>query len=884
MPLGTKASLAARDIGRRSRLLPLILVLINLAVATLLGLLVYLVNGSARQAYEAQAHDTAQNVAAIAQANIASEFSRVDAVMQAALTELAYMRQNGRKPDDATLTAMLESHRVLLRQVEGLRMSDREGLVRWGNDLPAGPGIDVSDRDYFIRALARPKDGADVSGPLVSRLSGHWLLVLARPVLRDGQFDGVIYASIAVDHFQQLFAGYAVGQQDAVTLRTRELKLVARHAPGSSAPVAVGSSKVSPDLIDALARNPVQGTMVTRTALDQIERISAYRQVDGWPLIVLAGLGSERFFTAWHAQTRRVAQLAGVAWLMFACASAAIFRASRRQLRSVRELAAQTRRTQTLLRVSGDGIHVLDRRGRLVEMNDAFAQMLGGTREQLLGRELASWVGSHNIQSIQQWLGRLKDGDRQRLEAVYKRNDGRPLDVELQVGAAEIDGQLFIYGAARDITERKRLLASIEEQSARIQDLYDQAPCGYHSINADGVIVHANSRMLSWLGATAEEVIGRAKVIDFVDDESRALIAREFPRIKQDGYIDNVEVRLAPRRGRPPRVLRVSVTSIRDAEGNFMLSRSVSQDVTMEHEAQLQVNQLLQEQAAMLDNEILGMAKLRKRAFMWKNRALDQIFGYAPGELDGQSIRLLYADEASFDAVGAGAYPLLATGEHFRTQLQMRHRQGHLLWIDLSSFKLSDELSLWTLVDISAVKEAQARAEHIAFHDPLTGLPNRLLLADRMRQAIAGAQRSGRRVAVCYLDLDGFKAVNDKYGHDSGDELLGEISQRIETQLRAEDTAARVGGDEFVVLLTQLDDADDEGWRLVLERLMAAIHAPVPLDCGSTVKVGVSIGVALAPAESSNAGELLTLADHAMLRAKRAGKGRIEMALEKTGE
>ncbi len=878
MPLGTKAALTSRDIARRSRLLP-VLLLINLAVAAVLAALVYGVNGSARQAYEAQAYDTAQNVAAMAQANIASEFSRVDAVMQAALSELGYMRQgSGRKLDDAALNSMLESHWRLLQQVEGLRMSDSEGRVRWGNDLPTGPGIDVSDRDYFIRARAEPQRGADVSGPLVSRLSGHWLLVLARPVLKaDGSFDGVIYASIAVDHFQQLFAGYAVGQQDAVTLRTRNLRLVARHAPGSSAPVAVGSAKVSEDLLAALGRNPVHGTVVTRTALDQIERISAYREVDGWPLIVLAGLGSERFFTAWHAQTHRVALLAGVAWLLFLGASAAIYRAGRGQLKSVRELTAQTRRAQTLLRVSGDGIHVLDRRGMLVEMNEAFAQMLGSTREQLMGRELGSWVTRKNQQSVQQWLGRLKDGDRQRLEAVYKRNDGRLLDVELQVSAAQIDGELFIYGAARDITERKRLLASIEEQSARIQDLYDQAPCGYHSVNSDGVIVHVNRTLLEWIGATAEEVIGRCKVTDFVDAEGRALVEREFPRIKQEGYIDNVEVRLAPRRGRPPRVLRVSVTSIRDAEGNFMLSRSVSQDVTLEHEAQQQINQLLSEQSAMLDNEILGMAKLRKRTFLWKNRALDRIFGYAPGELDGQPIRQLYADDASFEDVGAGAYPLLATGQHYRTQVQMRHKQGHLLWIDLSSFKLSEELSLWTMADITAVKEAQARAEHIAFHDLLTGLPNRLLLADRMRQAVLSAGRSGKQVAVCYLDLDGFKAVNDKYGHDSGDELLGEISQRIETQLRAEDTAARVGGDEFVVLLTQL--ASEGDWRPVLERVMAAIHAPVLLDCGATVHVGVSIGVALALEHSSDAGELLTLADQAMLRAKRAGKGRIELAM-----
>ena len=874
MPLGTSLPSAH---GPRSRLLPALL-LINLAVAALLALLVYMVTGSARQAYELQARDTAQNLVAIAQANIGSEFSRVDALLQAALAELALMdersRTTGRKLDDAALSRVLESHRVLLQHVEGLRMSDREGRVRWGNDLPAGRAIDISDRDYFIRARAYPDAGADLSGPLVSRLSGRWLLVLFRPVVRDGHFEGVIYASVAVEHFQHLFSGYAVGKQDAMTLRTRDLQLVARHAPGSSAPVAVGSKLVSGDLISALAADPVQGVMMTRTALDQVERISAYRRVDGWPLIVLAGLGSDRFFAPWQEQAWRITLLAGVAWLLFAGASLATLRASRRETRSLRALAAQTRRAQTLLRVSGDGIHVLDRRGHLLEMNDAFAQMLGSDRERLLGREVGSWLADPDRAQIQAWLGRVKDGDRQRMQACYRRDDGQPLDVELQVSAAEIDGQLFIYGAARDITEHKRLLASIEEQAARIQDLYDQAPCGYHSVNAEGIIVHANSTMLRWIGCTADEVIGRAKVTDFLDSEGRALVEREFPRVKADVYIENLEVRLAPRRGCPPRTLRVSVTSIRDADGGFLLSRSVSQDVTRENEARQKIDQLLQEQSAMLDNEILGMAKLRKRVMLWKNRALDQIFGYAPGELDGQPVRLLYADDASYEAVGLGAYPRLATNLQFRTQLQMRHKLGHLLWIDLSSVRLSEELSFWTMVDITAVKEAQARAEYIAFHDPLTGLSNRLLLADRMRQAVLGAGRSGKRVAVCYLDLDGFKQVNDQHGHDAGDQLLCEIGRRIEANLRGEDTAARVGGDEFVLLLTQLSSEDE--WRRVLERVMAAVQSPILLDRGATVQVGVSIGVALAPEDSSGASELLSLADHAMLRAKRAGKGRIE--------
>lgn len=240
------------------------------------------------------------------------------------------------------------------------------------------------------------------------------------------------------------------------------------------------------------------------------------------------------------------------------------------------------------------------------------------------------------------------------------------------------------------------------------------------------------------------------------------------------------------------------------------------------------------------------------------------------------SPRGFFPDDLSFETVGAQTYPVLAAGVQFRSQLQLRHKDGHLLWIDMSGVTLGDGLSLWMMVDITAMKDLQAQMEHIAFHDALTGLPNRLLLADRMRQSILSCQRSGTFVAVCYLDLDGFKQVNDRHGHEAGDALLVEIGRRLQSCLRANDTAGRIGGDEFVVLLTMLVDPAE--WREIVNRLSEAVQAPVTLPGGGLARVGTSIGVALAPHDGVEPSDLLAKADQAMLRAKRAGKGRVELA------
>ena len=157
----------------------------------------------------------------------------------------------------------------------------------------------------------------------------------------------------------------------------------------------------------------------------------------------------------------------------------------------------------------------------------------------------------------------------------------------------------------------------------------------------------------------------------------------------------------------------------------------------------------------------------------------------------------------------------------------------------------------------------------------MTGLPNRLLVSDRLTQALAQAKRANELLAVCYLDLDGFKPVNDTYGHAAGDKLLKEITQRMQESVRINDTVGRLGGDEFVLLLTNLTDVME--FQIVLERVLEAINNPMALDESCEVTVGVSIGVSLFPRDSEDPDILLRYADHAMYQAKKAGRNRVHL-------
>jgi diguanylate cyclase (GGDEF)-like protein len=180
------------------------------------------------------------------------------------------------------------------------------------------------------------------------------------------------------------------------------------------------------------------------------------------------------------------------------------------------------------------------------------------------------------------------------------------------------------------------------------------------------------------------------------------------------------------------------------------------------------------------------------------------------------------------------------------------------------------------MTDVTAQHRYQEQVEHIAFHDALTGLPNRLLLADRVGQAAAGAVRSGHLAAVAYLDLDGFKAVNDTHGHEAGDQLLREVARRMEGCVRAGDTVARVGGDEFVLVLCGLTDTIQ--CDHILQRVLQEIAKPIRVLGGVDVAVSGSIGVAVCPTDSQEPRDLMSAADGAMYAAKRAGKRCISYA------
>lgn len=315
---------------------------------------------------------------------------------------------------------------------------------------------------------------------------------------------------------------------------------------------------------------------------------------------------------------------------------------------------------------------------------------------------------------------------------------------------------------------------------------------------------------------------------------------------------------------------------------------------------------------AILDNASVGIAFTKDQRFEHANRAFEQLFGWPPGGLTGQSGIVVWDSDADYREVGASVGPLLARGQPVELERRMKHRDGSVFWCRLQARPV-DRVSpatggtIWIIEDVTERRQAvenlrllndelesrvaartaeleranaqlknevaerelaQARAQHLALHDVLTGLPNRRLLEDRLAQALAQARRENWRVALLYIDLDRFKNINDNLGHAAGDEVLRAAARRLQTALRETDTVARVGGDEFVAVISHSTPADVDA---ICAKLMSELSEPIHCS-GQDVRVSASIGVSTFPGDGDEPLSLLSHADAAMYHAKSAGR------------
>jgi signal transduction histidine kinase len=301
--------------------------LVVLAIAALVISLASFALWQEKQRYRERATVATQNVSRLLVQHIGDVFDKIDLVLQSFALDYAAEMASGRL-DTVRLAAELGQQASLLPEVLSLRVTDRQGMVRYGTGVPAGLQLSLADRDYFKQLRDQPGRGLVIEGPVLGRISNEWVIILARRLeAPDGVFAGVVYASFGVRQFAKTLSLVELGPYGAATIRSSDLALVYR-SPESKA--AVGSRDVSAQLRDNVAAHPESGEYLATTALDGIERSNAYRRLGRYPFYVIVGLATNDYLGGWRNSAAMVSGLACLVIIVSGLGAGLLYRAARR--------------------------------------------------------------------------------------------------------------------------------------------------------------------------------------------------------------------------------------------------------------------------------------------------------------------------------------------------------------------------------------------------------------------------------------------------------------------------------------------------------------------------------------------------------------------------
>ena len=535
------------------------------------------------------------------------------------------------------------------------------------------------------------------------------------------------------------------------------------------------------------------------------------------------------------------------------------------------------------------GVAMVSPNGRYLQVNSSLCEILGRSEEELLAITWQEIIHPDDLLTSQVYARRIVEGEvpRYHLEKRYLHADGHTVWVSLSVSLVRDseDEPLYFVSQIQDITKRTEAERKLREAEQRYRTLIERVPAVVYiqEIGLPGSAMYMSPQIQALTGYSPEECRDSDLRWSMVHPDDRERIRLEDERSGEPGEVFTTEYRVVHRDGRTKWVRNESVMIVDEVSGTrywqgFML------DITERKTFEEALERLSHRHEMVLKSAgegIFGLDLDGNATFV--NPAAARMTGWEVEELLGRTLHgILHHTKPDGAPYASEDCPVHATLQDGSTQ----SRDDEVFWRkDGTSFPVEyvstpihqdGEVvgAVVTLKDITERKALEQQLHYQAFHDPLSGLPNRALFMDRLAHALALTDRRGDKVAVLFTDLDNFKVINDSLGHKTGDQLLMAVAERLKACLRPGDTAARIGGDEFTVLLEEIDGLGDA--VRVAERIAESLQSPFALD-QHEVFFTTSIGVALSSSPHKSPADLLRQADLAMYRAKHKGKARYEV-------
>ena len=542
--------------------------------------------------------------------------------------------------------------------------------------------------------------------------------------------------------------------------------------------------------------------------------------------------------------------------------------ATHRDVSDVHARATQVLPDADVIECLSEGVVVYRPDGTITVWNQAAARLLGTPANAALGGD------------VQTLLGHVPElGDARRTEGLHSWQD--EVQIVLPSGSEQLVERTFtqLRGDRGVLRETVLVITSVTERieaeaiSQRFAAILDSSSEAILSKTTEGIITTWNKAAERLYGYAPEDVIGR-HVRMLVPEDHRAELESILSRVADGGVVERLETVRRRKDASEARVV-LSVSPLFDEEMKVVGAITVARDITeqREAEAEREVAELRFDGA--FRRSTFGMANADLLGRLTNvNPALCELLGRSAREIVGHQLSDFAHAEAT--PTEPARVPSVYEGiDSYTDERRYRRPDGVVVWLqtNVSLIRGADEDPLYLTVqalDITSRKRMEYELEHRALHDDLTGLPNRALLNDRLEQALAVARRTGHQVGVAFFDVDGFKHVNDALGHGTGDALLIELGRRLVSTVRPDDTVARIGGDEFVVLCP---DVSVESMQMLAGRIRTTVGERFHVG-GHDVEVHASLGITVGVAESS-AQSVLSEADAAMFRAKELGRNQV---------
>ena len=538
------------------------------------------------------------------------------------------------------------------------------------------------------------------------------------------------------------------------------------------------------------------------------------------------------------------------------------------------------RRLASIFDSALDAVVTMDANGVITDWNPMAETVFGWPKSEVVGRPVADTIMPQRYREAHRRGLRhfLETGEgpalNRRLELDGLHRDGHEFPIELSIGATP-SGHGYVFSAfARDIGERRRAEEAVRRLAATVATSTD----AIISADLNGLIIDWNAGAERMYGYAAQDVIGRGLAMIVPDDrldELRVAIDRvirgeqiaqlETVRRRRDGSLVDVSISLAP---------------LTDVRGTVIATTGIARDMSSVRQAAQALRSSEERYRRIVETAFEGVWIIdsdNKTTFV--NGRMADMLGYTLEEMLGKPVlTFMDADAQAAFVANRDRRQLAYQAEH---EFRFRRADGSELWVLLEASPDRDAAgnylgSLAMVTDVTERRRAQKALEHQTRHDALTGLPNRLLLGERLAEALTSARSAHHQVGVLVLDLDHFKEVNETFGLLAGDRLLEQVGPRLQSQIRTGDVVARLGGDEFAVLLLETDGT---AATTLAARLLDALQLPFEVQ-GQHLDVAASIGIAIYAEDGDDAGTLLRHADIALFVAKQARGAFVRYAAE----